>query len=66
MAYMQAQPEFEGANDGSDGMIGALEPQEAGKPDEGPTMMSREARQLILSRDGSGGLQLWKVHTRLA
>ena len=40
-------------------LLGALEEAEA--PKEGPTMMGREARQLMLSGQGAAGLAAWKV-----
>ena len=39
-------------------LLGALEEDEAPK---GPTMMGREARQLMLSGQGAAGLAAWKV-----
>lgn len=44
-------------------LLGALEGEEEA-PKEGPTMMGREARQLMLSGQGAAGLQAWKVTTR--
>ena len=39
-------------------LLGGLEEDEAPK---GPTMMGREARQLMLSGQGAAGLVAWKV-----
>lgn len=41
-------------------MLGGLEEEEAPK---GPTMMGREARQLMLSGQGAAGLAAWKVRS---
>ena len=40
-------------------LLGGLEEEEEPK---GPTMMGREARQLMLSGQGAAGLAAWKVH----
>ena len=40
-------------------LLGGLEEDDAPK---GPTMMGREARQLMLSGQGAAGLAAWKVN----
>ena len=41
-------------------LLEALEEEAPAKPAE-PTMMSKEARALVMSGQGKAGLQLWKV-----
>ena len=41
-------------------LLGGLVEEDAPK---GPTMMGREARQLMLSGQGAAGLTAWKVNT---
>ena len=41
-------------------LLEALEEEVPAKPAE-PTMMSKEARALVMSGQGKAGLQLWKV-----
>jgi hypothetical protein len=41
--------------------LAALEPEEAVAAAAGPTMMSKEARDLFLNGGGAGALAAWKV-----
>jgi hypothetical protein len=42
-------------------LLKELEVEDGPEEPKGPTMMSREARQLMLSGQGQAGLQAWKV-----
>ena len=40
--------------------------EEGGKEPEGPTMMGRQARDLMLSGQGAAGLELFKVRSHVS
>ena len=46
--------------------LAALEGLETEKEAEGPTMMAREARELMLSGQGQAGLDLFKVRREIS
>lgn len=68
MALMDNSPSHSPALP-SEGAGTALEDEEAAVAApavavEGPTMMSREARQMMMSGNGAAGLELWKVSSQ--
>ena len=62
LRYINMQAELDAMNGASElEVLAKMEGVEAEAPSEGPTMMGRKARELMLSGQGDAALQAFKV-----